>query len=54
LKIPITKRWGGGAGRVTQGKSPEFKPQYCKKKERERERDRKGERGGEGRRGRQM
>jgi hypothetical protein len=27
LKIPTTKR----AGRVAQGESPEFKPQYCKK-----------------------
>jgi hypothetical protein len=28
-KNPITKNW---AGRVAQGKSPEFKPQYQKKK----------------------
>jgi hypothetical protein len=27
---PFTKKWGG---RVTQGEGPEFKPQYCKKKE---------------------
>jgi hypothetical protein len=29
LKIPITKRAGG----ETQGEGPEFKSQYCKKKE---------------------
>jgi hypothetical protein len=28
-KYPITKNWAGG---VAQGESPEFKPQYCKKK----------------------
>jgi hypothetical protein len=32
-KIPNTKR----GGRVAQGVDPEFKPQYCKKKKKERE-----------------
>jgi hypothetical protein len=30
LKIPITTKRAGG---VAQGVGPEFKPQYCKKKE---------------------
>jgi hypothetical protein len=30
LKNPITKNWAGG---VSQGEGPEFKVQYCKKKQ---------------------
>jgi hypothetical protein len=37
LKIPVTKNWAGG---VAQGKGPEFKTQYCKKKKKK-ERKRK-------------
>jgi hypothetical protein len=29
LKNPVTKNWAGG---VDQGETPEFKPQYCRKK----------------------
>jgi hypothetical protein len=32
LKKPFTKKREGGAGRVAQGRGPEFKPQYCKER----------------------
>jgi hypothetical protein len=36
LKSPITKNW---AGRVAQGKDPEFKPQYYKNKTKQNKKD---------------